>query len=181
MDRYFVRNDEGYSPAECVPRECIMSGVGTVQELLRVWDIPLSLSLLVCFLFSVFLCDFWFSTVKWFSCFFCPCTCFLHSEFYYYSFLLLLLLLSLRICFWSYLYIIFFVALVFQTCFVDYLLPIQILSCKQGSSSTSSLTPFTSWVLPPSLNCQLNKDTSLIARETDRHRQSVLHKFLCTI
>jgi hypothetical protein len=60
------------------------------------------------------------------------------------------------------------------------LLPIQILSCKEGSSS-SSLTPFTSWVLPPSLNCQLNKDNSLIAGETDRHRQTILHKFLCTI
>jgi hypothetical protein len=75
----------------------------------------------------------------------------------------------------------FFVALVFQTCFLDYLLPIQNLRCKQGSSSTSSFTPFTSWVLAPSLNCQLNKDNSLIARETDRHRQTVLHKFLCTI
>lgn len=110
MDRNFVRNDEDYSPAECVPRESRMSGVGKVQELLRVRDIRHSLSLLVCFLFSVFLCDFWFSTVKWFSCFFCPCTCFLHSDFYYYSFLLLLLLLflSLRICFWSYyLYICF--------------------------------------------------------------------------
>ncbi len=155
MDRNFVRNDEGYSMAECVSRESIMSGVGKLQELLWVWDIrlslslSLSLSLLVCFLFFVFLCDFWFSTVKWLSCFFS-----LHL-FLALWFLLLFFSSSsssssffssflFEFVFGATTYVYVFVALVFQTCFLDYLLPIQILSCKQGSSSTSSLTPFTS-------------------------------------
>ncbi len=107
MHRNFVRNDEGYSTAECVPRESIMSGVGKLQELLRVWDIWLSLFLLVCFLFSVFLCDFWFSTVKWFSCFFflslVSCTLISITILFFFFFFFL----SLRICFWSYLYICF--------------------------------------------------------------------------
>ncbi len=109
MDRNFVRNDEDYSLAECVPRESRMSGMGETAGIalsMGYTPLSLSLSLLVCFLFSVFLCDFWFSTVKWLSCFFVLtlvyCTLISITILFFFFFFLFL---SLRICFWSYLYI----------------------------------------------------------------------------